>query len=70
MPFGLGSSKKNSMSTDPQIRQFEKRIADEEHMDQKNLNHAIRDLKSAEKTHMNAIKVSSGTRRITFAPSF
>ena len=56
MPFGLGRNK--SMSTDPQMRQFEKRIADEARVDQKNLNHAMRDMKGAEKTHLGAMKVS------------
>ncbi|KAI0092451.1 hypothetical protein BDY19DRAFT_990171 [Irpex rosettiformis] len=44
------------MSTDPTIREFERRIANEAKSDQKNLDHAIRDLKNAEKTHQKAIK--------------
>lgn len=50
-------------TTDPQVRQFEKRIAEDARVDQKNLDHAIRDLKNAEKTHMKAIKVSRRLRR-------
>ncbi|KAI0347501.1 hypothetical protein BDW22DRAFT_1321865 [Trametopsis cervina] len=49
-------SKNESMSTDPTIREFEKRIATEAKSDQRNLDHAIRDLKNAEKAHQNAIK--------------
>ncbi|KAI0770742.1 hypothetical protein BC629DRAFT_1595691 [Irpex lacteus] len=44
------------MSTDPTIREFERRIANEAKTDQKNLDHAIRDLKNAEKSHEKAIK--------------
>ena len=52
------SSKNESMSTDPTIREFENRIANEAKSDQKNLDHAIRDLANAEKAHQKAIKVS------------
>ena len=45
------------MSEDPTMRQLEKRIANEAHVDKKHLNHAIKDLTSAEKTHNNSIKV-------------
>ena len=51
-------SKNESMSTDPTIREFEKRISNEAKSDQKNLDHAIRDLANAEKAHQKAIKVS------------
>lgn len=55
MPSFFSSNK--SSSTDPNIRQEEKRIASDEHVDQKSLNHAINDLKKAEKTHLHAVKV-------------
>lgn len=45
------------MSADPQIRDMEKRISQEERTDQKNLDHVIKDLKNAEKAHQKAIKV-------------
>lgn len=45
------------MSTDPQIREFEKRIAQEARKDERNLNHVIKDLKTAEKNHQKAIRV-------------
>lgn len=45
------------MSSDPTIREFERRIATEEKADQRNLDHAIRDLKNAEKSHEKALKV-------------
>ncbi|GJE84922.1 hypothetical protein PsYK624_009980 [Phanerochaete sordida] len=44
------------MATDPEIRTFEKRIAQEARTDQKNLDHVIKDLKNAEKAHQKAIK--------------
>ncbi|EKM59448.1 uncharacterized protein PHACADRAFT_191806 [Phanerochaete carnosa HHB-10118-sp] len=44
------------MSTDPQIRDFEKRIAQDARTDQKNLDHVVKDLKNAEKAHQKAIK--------------
>ena len=50
-------SSNSSMSTDPQIRNMEKRIAQEARSDQKNLDHVIKDLKNAEKAHQKAIKV-------------
>lgn len=55
MPFF--SKRSDSMSTDPTIRQFEKRIASETREDQKNLDHTIKDLNAAEKTHHKSIKV-------------
>lgn len=45
------------MSQDPTIRQFEKRIANEARADEKNVDHAIKDLSSAESTHKKSIKV-------------
>ena len=45
------------MSHDPQIRDFEKRIAADERTDQKNLNHVIKDMKNSEKNYQKAIKV-------------
>lgn len=50
-------SHSDSMSTDPQIREMEKRIAQEARTDQKNLDHVIKDLKTTEKNHQKAIKV-------------
>lgn len=60
MPLCFPSKNNDSMSTDPTIRELERRIANEAKTDQKNLDHAIRDLKNAEKSHEKAIKVSRG----------
>lgn len=57
MPLPSFLSSNKSTSTDPQTRREEKRIAGDEHVDQKSLDHALHDLKKAEKTHLNAVKV-------------
>ncbi|KAF7790095.1 hypothetical protein EIP86_001045 [Pleurotus ostreatoroseus] len=57
MPLCFGSSNKG-FSTDPQIRQVEKRISEDARIDQKNLDHAVSDLQKAEKSHLNAIKAA------------
>ncbi|KAI0080696.1 hypothetical protein K474DRAFT_1589184 [Panus rudis PR-1116 ss-1] len=46
------------MSQDPAIRQIEKQIATEARSEEKNLQHAIKDLESAEKTHNKSIKAA------------
>ncbi|PSR73469.1 hypothetical protein PHLCEN_2v10761 [Hermanssonia centrifuga] len=56
MPICGFSSNSDGMSTDPQMRQVEKRIAEEERLDQKNLDHSIKDLKNAENMHQRAMK--------------
>lgn len=50
-------AKSDTMSQDPTIRQFEKRISNEARADQKNLDHVIKDLSGAETTHNKSIKV-------------
>ena len=56
MPCGLGHTK--GLSTDPQTREFEQRIADEARVDQKHLEHALRDMEKEEKALHGAIKVT------------
>lgn len=56
MPLCFSSSS-SSMSTDPHVRDLEKRIAQEARSDQRNLDHVVKDLKTAEKNHQKAIKV-------------
>lgn len=58
MPLCFPSKSTAGMSADPQIRDVEKRIAAEEHTDQRNLDHVMKDLKTSEKTYQKAIKVS------------
>ncbi|OCH95991.1 hypothetical protein OBBRIDRAFT_448135 [Obba rivulosa] len=53
MPI-FGSNSNNTM--DPEVRQIEKTVAREAKMDQKNMDHAVKDLNSAEKTHNKSIK--------------
>ncbi|KIP09185.1 hypothetical protein PHLGIDRAFT_18701 [Phlebiopsis gigantea 11061_1 CR5-6] len=53
------------MSSDPQIRDVEKRIAQEARQDERNLNHVIKDLRVAEKNHQKAIKaVDNGQHKV------
>lgn len=59
MPLCFPSKSTAGMSADPQIRDVEKRIAAEEHTDQRNLDHVMKDLKTSEKTYQKAIKVPS-----------
>ena len=54
--FG-GSKSSSTASEDPEIRQVEKMIATEAKNDQKNLDHALKDLSKLDKTHEKAIKV-------------
>ncbi|KAI0796487.1 hypothetical protein C8Q75DRAFT_741281 [Abortiporus biennis] len=60
MPLSLPfSSKKDpNMSKDPQIRQIEQMIANEARSDQKNLEHAIKDVKAGESTHNKSVKAA------------
>ena len=68
MPLcGFGNN--SSMATDPEIRTFEKRIAQEARTDQKNLDHVIKDLKNAEKAHQKAIKVRARSPASFITPS-
>ncbi|KZT26879.1 hypothetical protein NEOLEDRAFT_1049685, partial [Neolentinus lepideus HHB14362 ss-1] len=46
------------MSTDPQVKSIEKIIASEEKQDEKNLQHAIKDLKAGEKAEGKAHKMA------------
>lgn len=46
------------MSADPQVREFEKRIANEAQQDQRTLDHAIKDLAQAEKSHTKSGNVA------------
>ncbi|KAI0637908.1 hypothetical protein C8Q77DRAFT_397473 [Trametes polyzona] len=50
--------KSDTFSENPEIRQVEKMIAKEAREDQKNLDHTIEDLSSAEKAHNKSIKVA------------
>lgn len=60
MPWPLSSkSRTDSVSADPQIRQFENVVASEAKGDQKTLEHAIKDLANADKTHSKSINVCS-----------
>lgn len=54
MPLFGSSSNKNA---DPEVRQVEKTVAHEAKMDQKNFDHVIKDLNTAEKAHDKSIKV-------------
>lgn len=49
--------KSDTFSENPEVRQVEKMIAKEAREDQKNLDHTIKDLSGAEKTHNKSIKV-------------
>lgn len=53
--FG-GSKSSGAASEDPETRQLEKMIATEAKNDQKNLDHALKDLSKLDKTHEKAIK--------------
>ncbi|KAI0356534.1 hypothetical protein OH77DRAFT_1423467 [Trametes cingulata] len=48
--------KSDTFSENPEVRQVEKMIAKEARDDQKNLDHTIKDLSSAEKAHNKSIK--------------
>ncbi|KAI0824685.1 hypothetical protein BC628DRAFT_1321714 [Trametes gibbosa] len=50
--------KSDTFSENPEIRQVEKMIAKESREDQKNLDHSIKDLSSAEKSHNKSIKAA------------
>ncbi|KAF9810236.1 hypothetical protein IEO21_07047 [Rhodonia placenta] len=49
-------SKKGTMSDNPETRQVEKMIASETKADQKNVDHALKDFKKADKMHDKSIK--------------
>jgi len=44
------------MSADPQIRQYEKMIANDARQDERNLSHAVKDVSSADKAHNKGVK--------------
>ncbi|KAI0080697.1 hypothetical protein K474DRAFT_157404 [Panus rudis PR-1116 ss-1] len=44
------------MSQDPAVKQVEKQVATEARLEEKTLQHAIKDLESAEKTHHKSVK--------------
>ncbi|EPT02318.1 hypothetical protein FOMPIDRAFT_1048014 [Fomitopsis schrenkii] len=55
--FG-GSKSSGTTAEDPEIRQVEKMIATEAKNEQKNLDHALKDLSKLDKTHEKAIKAA------------
>lgn len=55
--MGLFNSTSPEQSQNPEIRQVEKITANGAKADEKNLEHAIKDLKNAEKTHNKGVKV-------------
>ncbi|KAH9942053.1 hypothetical protein B0H21DRAFT_824207 [Amylocystis lapponica] len=54
--MGLFGSSSDGASADPEIRQFEKIIANEAKADQRNMDHAIKDFTTSEKSHNKSIK--------------
>jgi len=58
----LFSKNKDDSSADPQVRQLEKRVSNEARQDQKTLDHAIKDLSQAEKTHNSGIKAAENAQ--------
>ncbi|KZT00193.1 uncharacterized protein LAESUDRAFT_732522 [Laetiporus sulphureus 93-53] len=54
----FGPSKSGSATEDPEIRQLEKVISSEARNDQKNVDHAIKDLKGAGTTHNKSVKAA------------
>jgi len=58
----LFSKNKDDSSADPQVRQLEKMVSNEARQDQKTLDHAIKDLSQAEKTHNSGIKAAENAQ--------